>query len=115
MQNATATPGPFAAAEGTGSVDFPFVRTLRQTAWEHRAVVVAIAVLMALLGWRVHWFAGVAYTVFAALIFLGSVHLAFHYAVDGYVAAAMVFAIWYVAGKLTDDKSPAGIRSIAAE
>ena len=32
------------------------------------------------------------------LIFLGSIHLGWHYAVDGYMAWAMVIAIWLLAG-----------------
>ncbi len=33
--------------------------------------------------------------VHGALIFIGSVHLAWHYAVDGYVAAALVLVLWW--------------------
>jgi hypothetical protein len=32
-------------------------------------------------------------------MFLGSVHLAWHYAVDGYAGAAMVGAIWWLTGR----------------
>jgi hypothetical protein len=61
---------------------------------------VAIAVLLALFGWRRHWLLGIGYTAFAVMIFLGSIHLGFHYAVDGYLAAAMVVAIWWVAERI---------------
>lgn len=61
---------------------------------------VAIAVLLALFGWRRHWLLGIGYTAFAVVIFLGSIHLGFHYAVDGYVAAAMVVAIWWISGRI---------------
>jgi hypothetical protein len=61
---------------------------------------VAIAVLLALFGWRRHWLLGIGYSAFAVLVFLGSIHLGFHYAVDGYVAAAMVVAIWWVSGMI---------------
>jgi PAP2 superfamily len=61
---------------------------------------VAIAVLLAIFGWRRHWLLGVGYTAFAILIFLGSIHFGFHYAVDGYVAALMVAAIWVASGRL---------------
>jgi len=59
---------------------------------------VSIALLLALFGWRISRLAGLAYSAFAMLIFLGSIHLGFHYAVDGYVAAAMTLAIWWGCG-----------------
>ncbi len=34
------------------------------------------------------------------LIFLGSVHLGWHYAVDGYAAAATAIVLWWIAGRL---------------
>jgi hypothetical protein len=61
---------------------------------------VALAFLLALFSWRRHWLLGIGYTLFAALIFLGSIHLGFHYAVDGYVAVLMVAAIWWGSGKI---------------
>lgn len=62
---------------------------------------VSIAILLALLGWRINRFAGLAYSAFAILIFLGSIHLGFHYAVDGYIAAVMTVAIWWGAGAVS--------------
>ncbi|MBX6320805.1 MAG: phosphatase PAP2 family protein [Rhodospirillaceae bacterium] len=59
---------------------------------------VATSVLFALLGWRVKRRLGIAFTVFAVLVMLGSVHLAWHYAVDGYVGAAGAVAVWYAIG-----------------
>ncbi|TFH23409.1 MAG: phosphoesterase PA-phosphatase [Myxococcales bacterium] len=60
---------------------------------------VATSVLMALMGWRVGRCVGLAYTVFAAVIVLGSVHLGWHYAIDGYVSIVAVLAIWWGAGR----------------
>ncbi|WP_421693988.1 phosphatase PAP2 family protein [Aestuariivirga sp.] len=37
---------------------------------------------------------------FVAVIFLGSVHLGWHYAVDGYVGWAVTLAVWFISGKL---------------
>lgn len=59
---------------------------------------VAIAVLLALFGWRISRTVGLALTVFAVLIQLGSVHLAWHYAIDGYAAAIAGALIWFGVG-----------------
>ena len=64
----------------------------------HIAVVVLNAIFLS----KVHRLAGVAAWIFAAIIFVGSVHLAWHYAVDGYLAALLVIIIWFGAGKLVD-------------
>lgn len=61
---------------------------------------VASSVLLALLGWRLHRCAGIALTVFAVLIQLGSVHLGWHYALDGYLGALGAWLIWTCCGKL---------------
>lgn len=61
---------------------------------------VASSVLLALLGWRLRPAAGVALTVFAVLILIGSIHLGWHYAVDGYVGAAGAILIWLLVGWL---------------
>jgi len=60
---------------------------------------VAIAVLFALLGWRIGRRAGIALTLFALIIQIGSVHLGWHYAIDGYVAAVTTMAIWFAVGR----------------
>jgi len=59
---------------------------------------VATSTLFALLGWRVNRLAGIAYTAFAVVILVGSVHLGWHYAIDGYLAAVLVAALWYGTG-----------------
>ncbi|MEM7224892.1 MAG: phosphatase PAP2 family protein [Pseudomonadota bacterium] len=63
---------------------------------------VAIVALFAIVGWRVRPVVGVLLTLYAALILIGSVHLAWHYAVDGYVSIVLTWAIWWAVGKLQD-------------
>jgi hypothetical protein len=44
--------------------------------------------------------AGLVFGLFAGIILIGSVHLAYHYAVDGYVSIAATWLIWAIAGPL---------------
>ncbi len=62
------------------------------------SVHVAVPVLFAVLGWRTHRWLGIAYTGYAAIVLIGSVHLGWHYAIDGYVGAATVPLIWKASG-----------------
>lgn len=61
---------------------------------------VTTAVLLALVGCRVSRPVGIALTLFAIAIMVGSIHLGWHYAVDGYVGAAGALLIWNVVGLL---------------
>ncbi|QGY38844.1 hypothetical protein GM415_01380 [Pseudodesulfovibrio cashew] len=62
---------------------------------------ISIATLMALLGWRIGRVAGWGFTAYCGCIMLGSVHLGWHYAVDGYVSVIMTLAIWHACGWFT--------------
>lgn len=64
------------------------------------SIHVATSVLFALVAWRAHRLAGIVFTVYAAIVMIGSVHLAWHYALDGYVAALLTWLLWHVAGRL---------------
>lgn len=47
---------------------------------------------------------------FCAAIFLGSIHLGWHYAIDGYLGAAVAFLCWWGAGKVTSwDRAARGV------
>lgn len=61
---------------------------------------VAIAVLNAILGWQLSRLAGWLLTSFAVVIMIGSVHLGWHYAVDGYASALAVPVIWKLSGAI---------------
>lgn len=59
---------------------------------------VATSVLMALVAWPIRRTAGIALAAFTVLIMLGSVHLGWHYALDGYVGAIGAVVIWQAVG-----------------
>jgi len=61
---------------------------------------VGMAVLVAVAAWRRSKVAGVVCWAYAAVIQVGSVVLAWHYAIDGYVAAVIVAVCWFAAGRL---------------
>ena len=61
-----------------------------------------MAVLFALVSFRFHWTLGVATGLFAFLIWIASVYLNWHYAVDGLAGAAGAFLIWHASGKIID-------------
>jgi len=61
---------------------------------------VCVAVLLMLLGWRTNRWLGTALSVFAAFVVIGSVHLAWHYAVDGIAGAGLALVFWWAAGGL---------------
>ena len=72
---------------------------------------VATSVLFVLVAWRTNRLLGIGFAIFALLIQVGSVHLAWHYAIDGYLSAALMIPIWLVAGRLARAFGPAGSAS----
>jgi hypothetical protein len=61
----------------------------------------AQAVLLALTAFRIDRRLGLVMAAYAALIFIGSIMLAWHYAVDGIVGVAAAVLIWLAAGFVT--------------
>ena len=61
-----------------------------------------LAVLFALAGFEINKKAGWAFTAYAALIWIGSIHLGWHYAIDGIFAAALTVVIWRAMGRVAD-------------
>lgn len=60
----------------------------------------AMAVLFALVGYRFNRTFGVLMSAFASLIWIGSIYLNWHYAIDGIVGAVGAIGLWYGAGRL---------------
>jgi hypothetical protein len=58
----------------------------------------ASAFLFALTCWHLNRKLGIALFIFTGMILLGSVHLAWHYAIDGYTGFAIALLSWWVSG-----------------
>lgn len=59
---------------------------------------VAIATMFALLGWRTSRLMGILFTIFLGWIMVGSIHLGWHYALDGYVSVICALLLWAASG-----------------
>lgn len=64
------------------------------------SIHVAAVVLIAIGAMKVRRWLGILATAYAAIVFVGSVVLGWHYAVDGYAAAVLVAAIWWLSGRV---------------
>lgn len=60
---------------------------------------VSVAFLNMLIGWRTHRALGIFFTAYFAFIIIGSVHIGWHYAVDGYMSIVTTFILWMIVGK----------------
>lgn len=67
----------------------------------------AQAVLFVLAAYRVNRRFGHAMSVYAILIFIGSIHLAWHYAVDGIVGGAAAVVVWHLSRLLVSSRAEA--------
>lgn len=61
---------------------------------------VSVATLIALAGYSWQRWIGLALTPFVVVIWIGSIHLGWHYALDGIVAAIMTLLIWALSGNV---------------
>lgn len=68
---------------------------------------VASSVLLTLYAFSYARWIGWLMVTFTAVIMLGSVHLAWHYAIDGYASLVMMLFFWWLAKKLTQRFGPA--------
>jgi len=68
---------------------------------------VAIAMSVVLLARQIDRRLAIASTIFTVLIMIGSVHLGWHYAIDGYASVIGTVLIWYGVGWLLDRRAVA--------
>ena len=61
-----------------------------------------LAILFAFAAFRIGPKTGWAMTAYAALIWIGSIHLGWHYAIDGIASLALASGIWVAAGRVAD-------------
>jgi membrane-associated phospholipid phosphatase len=62
----------------------------------HNASAVLFALAFAQVSKRLGWF----FAAYAAVILVGSVHLGWHYAIDGYAGIAIALVSWWLAGRM---------------
>jgi hypothetical protein len=60
----------------------------------------ALAALFALAAFQLSRTAGWLVAIYAAAIWIGSIHLGWHYALDGVLGVAMTLGIWIVCGRI---------------
>ena len=63
---------------------------------------VSVAVLIALSAYRINRWFGRAMFAYGVIILVASVHLGWHYAVDGYASAAVTWLIWRLSGRIVE-------------
>lgn len=79
------------------------------------SIHLAVVTLWAFVAYRLNLWFGRFMVFFAALILIGSVHLGWHYAIDGYVAILVTVAVWKLVGHLQSRRSPIPLMAPAFE
>jgi hypothetical protein len=65
------------------------------------SIHVALPTLFAVAAWRRARTLSVLLWLYTTVIVIGSVHLAWHYALDGYVSIVLIFPLWWACGKVS--------------
>jgi hypothetical protein len=76
----------------------------------------ALAALFALAAFQLNRTAGIVVTAYAAFIWVGSIHLGWHYALDGLVAVPVTYGIWTMCGRVAaamDQGEPTAVPAAA--
>lgn len=75
---------------------------------------ISLSFLFALLGWKVGRKTGIFFTVYLVLMMIGSVHLGWHYAIDGYFAILTTGLLWMAVGWALKRQQAAAATVLAA-
>jgi hypothetical protein len=72
----------------------------------------AASLIFALAGWQIGRKLGIVLTVHCALVYIGSVHLGWHYAIDAYAGWAIALPIWWLSKPIAQwwEERPASLR-----
>ncbi|MEE8504761.1 MAG: phosphatase PAP2 family protein [Kiloniellales bacterium] len=60
---------------------------------------ISVGFLFVLVTWRLHWLFRVVSVSYLIILQIGSVHLGWHYAIDGYASIVGTYAIWWAVGR----------------
>lgn len=75
---------------------------------------ISLSFLFTLLGWKVGRKTGIFFTVYLVLMMIGSVHLGWHYAIDGYFAILTTGLMWMAVGWVLKRQQAAAAMALAA-
>ncbi len=60
---------------------------------------ISMGFFLVLITWRYHLILRVTSVIFLVVLLIGSVHLGWHYAIDGYASIVGIYAIWWAVGR----------------